>query len=51
MAKVRFPRMGANITSVFSLPFFGKNYSEGRIMDDALNTKLKQAVSEFSKAF
>ncbi len=50
IAKATFPRMSANVTSVFSLPFFHKNFSEGKIIDEELNNQLKQAVSEFSKA-
>ena len=50
IAKGKFPRMGANITCVFSLPFFQKNFSDGKIIDEALNNQLKQAVSEFNKA-
>lgn len=50
IAQGTFPRMSANVTSVFSLPFFQKNFSEGKIIDEDLSSKLKQAVSEFSKA-
>lgn len=50
IAKGTFPRMSANVTSTFSLPFFQKNFSEGKIIDADLNNQLKQAVSEFSKA-
>ena len=49
IAQSTFPRMGANISSVFSLPFFQKNFSEGKIIDEELNNQLKQAVSEFIK--
>ena len=50
IAKGKFPRMSANITSTFSLPFFHKNFSEGKLIDEELNNQLKQAVSEFNKA-
>ena len=50
IAQGKFPRMGAKITSVFSLPSFHKNFSEGSIMDSELNKQLIQAVKEFSKA-
>jgi len=50
IAKGKFPRMSANITSTFSLPFFHKNFSEEKLIDDDLNKQLKQAVSEFKKA-
>ncbi|MBT8395084.1 MAG: NAD(P)H-dependent oxidoreductase [Flavobacteriaceae bacterium] len=48
IAQGKFPRMGANITGVFSLPFFQKNFSEGKIIDEELNNHLKQVVSIFS---
>ena len=50
IAESKFPRMSANITSTFSLPFFHKNFSEGKLIDEELNNQLKQAVSEFNKA-
>lgn len=50
IAKVKFPRMSANITSTFSLPFFSKNFSEGKIIEKELDAELKQAISEFNKA-
>ena len=48
IAQGKFPRMGAKISSVFSLPSFHKNFSEGKIIDDELNKQLLLAVSEFS---
>ena len=50
IAQGTFSRMSANVTSTFSLPFFQKNFSEGKIIDEDFNNKLKQAVTEFSKA-
>jgi len=50
IAEDKFPRMSANISSSFSLPFFQKNFSEGKIIDENLDNKLKQAVTEFQKA-
>ncbi len=50
IAKGKFPRMSANIISTFSLPFFHKNFSDGKIIDIEFNNQLKQAVSEFNKA-
>ena len=50
IAQGKFPFMGSNITSVFSLPFFNKNFADGKIIDDELNKQLIQSVSEFSKA-
>ncbi len=49
IAQGTFSRMSANVTGVFSLPFFQKNFSEGKIIDEELNNQLKQAVTEFSK--
>jgi NAD(P)H-dependent FMN reductase len=50
IAQEKFPRMGANIIDVFSLPFFNKNFVDGKIIDEELDTLLKQAVSKFSIA-
>ncbi len=50
IAEGKFPRMGANLTSVFSLPFFHKNFIEGKITDEDLDNKLNQAISIFNKA-
>ncbi len=50
IAQGAFSRMSANVSSTFSLPFFQKNFSEGKINDKDLDNQLKQAVSEFSKA-
>lgn len=50
IAQGKFPRMSANITSVFSLPFFHKNFSDGKIIDDEFNNQLIQAVSAFKRA-
>lgn len=50
IAQGKFPRMGANITSVFSLPFFQKNFLDKKIIDKDLNKELMQAVAEFSEA-
>jgi NAD(P)H-dependent FMN reductase len=50
MAKDRFPRHDANIVADFSLPSFNENFSEGKITDDALNTKLLNAVSQLENA-
>ncbi len=50
MAQGKFPRMSANITSTFSLPFFHKNFSKGKLIDENLNNQLGRSVSEFNKA-
>ncbi|MFH6769430.1 NADPH-dependent FMN reductase [Gaetbulibacter aquiaggeris] len=47
IAKDRFPRHNANIVEIYSLPFFGNNFSNGKIVDDELNLQLKNAVKQF----
>ena len=47
MAQSRFPYHDANIVSVFSLPFFGDNFIDGRISNKALDNDLKQALLKF----
>ncbi len=47
IAKDRFPRHDANIVEIYSLPFFGNNFSNGKIIDDELNLQLKDAVKQF----
>ena len=49
IAKGRFPFHDANIVDVFSLPFFGDNFSEGKITNSDLDEQLKNAVLEFQK--
>lgn len=50
IAKGRFPFHDANITNNFSLPFFGDNFSEGKITNKELDTELKNAVKEFQNS-
>lgn len=50
IAKDRFPRHDANIVDVFSLPSFGTNFSEGKIINEALNSELKEKVKQFKNA-
>jgi len=47
IAKDRFPRHNANIVEIYSLPFFGNNFSNGKIIDEELNLELKNAVKQF----
>jgi len=47
IAKDRFPRHNANIIEIYSLPFFGDNFSKGKIIDDELNLQLKNSVKQF----
>lgn len=50
IAHGKFPRMGGGITSVFSLPFFQKNFADGKIIDEELDNQLRQAVEVFKNA-
>jgi len=50
IAKARFPYMGGNIVSEFSLPSFGQNFENGEISDSALSKKLEEATEELAKA-
>ncbi len=47
IAEGKFPRMSANITSVFSLPSFGQNFSEEGILDASLKAEFLEAVKKF----
>ncbi|MFI0428990.1 NADPH-dependent FMN reductase [Mariniflexile sp. HMF6888] len=47
IAKSRFPFMGGNIVSEFSLPSFGENFKEGKIVDPGLYSSLLKAITEF----
>lgn len=50
IAKARFPFMGGHVVAEFSLPSFGDNFSEGKIINKDLNTKLKEQVKLFKQA-
>ena len=50
IAKGRFPYMGGNIVATFSLPSFGNNFSDGKIVNEDLNTSLLEEVKIFSEA-
>jgi len=50
IAKGRFQYMGANILSDFSLPLFEVNFLDGKIINDELNSKLKNKVQKLKKA-
>lgn len=49
IAQGKFPRMGANLTGVFSLPFFQKNFADEKIIDPELDDQLRQVVKEFER--
>ena len=42
--------MDANITSVFSLPFFNNNFAEEGITDKELAQELNKAIYKFQNA-
>lgn len=50
IAKNRFPRHEAKIVADFSLPSFGNNFSEGKIVDPNLDTELRNKVMLFKAA-
>ena len=51
IAKNRFPFMGGNIVSDFSLPNFGDNFKEGKVVNADLNKELKNKVEVFKNHF
>jgi len=50
IAKGRFPFHDGNIIETFSLPFFGENFKDGKIVNAELDTQLKTAVTQFQKS-
>ncbi len=50
IAKGRFPYMGGNIVSEFSLPSFHDNFSNGKLVSEALSLELNMRVDIFNKA-
>lgn len=46
-AEKSFPYMGANIITTYSLPFFGKNFSEEGIADEDKAKELKEKLALF----
>ena len=50
IAQGRFPCHDGNIIEVFSLPFFGKNFYEGKIINNDFDEQLKNAVQQFQKS-
>jgi NAD(P)H-dependent FMN reductase len=47
IAQDRFPRHNASIVEVFSLPNFGANFSEGKVVNEKLDNELKGKVEIF----
>ena len=50
MAAERFPRHDANVVAEFSLPLFNDKFSDGKIVDEDFNEKLKKAVQLFQNS-
>lgn len=50
IAQGRFGFMGGNIVGVFSLPSFNDNFSDGRIVSEALNNQLLEEVDQFTES-
>ena len=50
IAKGRFPYMGGNILAEFSLPSFGTNFQDGKIIDNELNNQLLVKVKQFQNS-
>lgn len=50
IAKGRFPYMGGNIIADFSLPSFGDNFSNGKVIQPQLNLVLKEKVALLTNA-
>lgn len=50
IAKGRFPYHDANIIEVFSLPFFGNNFADGKIINEDYNEQLKNSIEQFKMA-
>lgn len=47
IAKGRFPFNGGNIVADFSLPSFGTNFQDDKIIDESLNTTLLEEIEKF----
>ncbi|GAB1857997.1 NAD(P)H-dependent oxidoreductase [Flavobacteriaceae bacterium MHTCC 0001] len=50
VAQGRFPYMGGNIVEVFSLPSFGVNFSDGKIVNEDLDKTLQEKVNTFKRS-
>lgn len=50
IAKNRFPYMGGNVVSDFSLPFFNKYFTNEGIDDEDLRAQLTEAIEIFTNA-
>lgn len=50
IASDRFPRHDAQITGTFSLPSFGSNFKDGKIVNEELNRQLINEVEKFKNS-
>ena len=50
IAKGRFPYHDANIIETFTLPFFGENFKNEKIVKDDFDEELKNSVKQFQKS-
>lgn len=50
IAKGRFGYMGGNIVGSFSLPSFGDNFADGKIINEELNNQLLKEVEQFAES-
>ena len=50
IAEGKFPRMGAKIVASYSFPSFNDNFKDGTIINNELEKKLRERVSEFENA-
>jgi NAD(P)H-dependent FMN reductase len=50
IAKGRFPFHDGNIVESFSLPFFGDNFKDGKIVDQTFNLELKNATDKLKNS-
>lgn len=50
IAKGRFPFMGGNIVGSFSLPSFGDNFSDGKVVNSQLYNELLEEVKQLEQS-
>jgi chromate reductase len=50
IAGEKFPRMGARITDIFSVPSFYDNFTEGGIVDDTLRESFNSVIENFAES-
>ncbi|NAS32519.1 NADPH-dependent FMN reductase [Flavobacteriaceae bacterium R38] len=49
-AKTSFPHLGGNIVADFSMPSFHNNFSEGKIVNEEINTDLTEKIHLLQEA-